>query len=62
MGMDRTYDLIRRRFYWNTAYRDVVLHVKNCVVCNGRNLRRMKAPMGENILPERRGKHVVLIH
>ena len=56
LGMDRTYDLIRRRFYWNTAYRDVVLHVKNCVVCNGRNLRRMKAPMGENILPERPGQ------
>ena len=56
LGMDRTYDLIRRRFYWDTAYRDVVLHVKNCVVCNGRNLQRLRAPMGENILPDRPGQ------
>ena len=56
LGMDRTYDLIRRRFWWNTSYRDVVLHVKNCVVCNSRNLKRLRAPMGENILPDRPGQ------
>ena len=56
LGMDRTYDLVRRRFWWDTAYRDVVLHVKHCMVCNGRNLRRLRAPMGENILPERPGE------
>lgn len=56
LGMDRTYDLLRRRFWWDTAYRDVLLHVKHCMVCNGRNLRRLRAPMGENILPERPGE------
>ena len=56
LGMDRTYDLIRRRFWWSTIYRDVVLHVKNCVVCSSRNLKRLRAPMGENILPERPGQ------
>ena len=29
-GIDRTIDLCREQFYWNTMYRDVVQYVKDC--------------------------------
>ena len=46
MGVDRTYDKLRRRYFWFNAYRDVVIHVRKCIACNQRNLRQQRAPLG----------------
>ena len=32
-GVDRTYALLRRRYYWEGMYRAVVTHVERCKVC-----------------------------
>ena len=42
LGIDKTYDKLRSRYYWSGMYRDVVHFLKTCVACNMRKLRREK--------------------
>ena len=39
MGLDKTYDRIRAKYYWRGLYKDVAEFVSQCVTCKGRNLR-----------------------
>ncbi len=53
MGVDKTYDKIRSRYYWDGAYRDVADYVLSCHTCSQRNLRKQRAPLQE--LPQAQG-------
>ena len=41
-GIDRTYQLIRRKYFWQSMYQDVVNYVKTCEICqqSKRNFRK----------------------
>lgn len=45
LGIGKTQEKVRSRFYWLSMYRDIHEHVSNCVPCNSRNCRRSIAPM-----------------
>ena len=47
MGLDKTYDRIRDRYYWRGLYKDVANYVSQCVTCKSRNLRRELRPLQE---------------
>ena len=51
MGIDKSYDSIRRRYWWKNMYKDVVKHVKKCLVCNSRKLKRVNPEMQDLPLP-----------
>ena len=45
-GIDRTYQIIRRKYFWQSMYQDVVNYVKSCEVCqqSKRDFRKDKIP------------------
>lgn len=40
MGVDKTYDLIGRNYYWPRLYNEVTEYVHSCVVCQTQNRKR----------------------
>ena len=52
LGIDKTYDKLRSRFYWSGMYRDVVKFLKGCVACNMRKLKRQRPPLQKMQIPK----------
>lgn len=50
-SVDKTYDKVRRRYYWPNQYRDVASYVNSCDVCKARRLKRDFAPMQNMPIP-----------
>ena len=48
---EKTYDKIRRRYYWPTMYRDVIGYVSKCDLCKARQVKRTLAPMQDMPIP-----------
>ena len=44
-GIDKTYDKVRRRYFWPNMYRDVVVHINKCEICAARKMKKKLAPM-----------------
>ena len=49
---EKTYDKVRRRYFWPNQYRDVVKYVHSCDICKARRLKRARAPMQDMPIPE----------
>ena len=47
LGVDKTFDAIRDKYYWPNLYKQVYDHVSKCVPCQTRNLKKVKAPLTE---------------
>ena len=58
MGVDKTHDLIRRRYYWNNSYRDVLQYIQQCTKCNQRKLQAMKIPYQPTFVPSTPMSHL----
>ena len=52
LGIDKTYEKIRSRYYWSGMYRDVVQFLKTCLACNMRKLRRERPPLQDMQIPK----------
>lgn len=50
-SIEKTYDKIRRRYYWPTMYRDVTTYVSQCDICKARKTKRLYAPMQDVPIP-----------
>ena len=51
LGIDKTYDKIRTRYFWANMYHDVVLHISKCDLCRSRKLRATRKR--KDTVPER---------
>ncbi|KAJ0389562.1 hypothetical protein P43SY_011231 [Pythium insidiosum] len=50
----RTFEKLRREYYWPRMYRDVELHVQQCIDCSSAKGRPTNpGPSPGNVLPER---------
>ena len=45
LGVNKTFDIIRKRYYMKQIFQDVADHVARCVTCNTRQLNTNKTPM-----------------
>ena len=51
MGIEKTYDSIKGKYYWPNMYKELYQHVNSCVICQRRNLRKVKPPLQETDAP-----------
>ena len=51
LGIDKTHDKIRRRYYWNNSFRDVAQYIGNCMICNQRRMKELRLPMQRMQIP-----------
>ena len=51
MGVDKTHDLIRQRYFWSNSYRDVQGYVNKCLPCAQRKLRALRVPIQSMPIP-----------
>ena len=48
MDFEKTYDSIRGKYYRPNMKKVLYQHVNSCVICQRRNLRKVKPPLQEN--------------
>ena len=51
MGIEKTYDIIKGKYYWPNMYKEIYQHVKLYVICQRRNFRKVKPPLQETDAP-----------
>ena len=51
MGIDKTHDAIKTKYYWPNMYKNLYQYVTSCVTCQTRNLRKVKPPQQETDAP-----------
>ena len=51
MGIDKTYDAIRAKYYWVNLYKDVTSYVASCIICQTRSNQRTKTAIQETDTP-----------
>ena len=49
VGIEKTYQKIRSRYFWKHCYKDVVDYVTMCETCQRRTLRRRQAELQEHV-------------
>ena len=47
MGIEKTYDSIKSKYYWSNMYKELYQHVNSCVICQRRSLRKVKPHLQE---------------
>ena len=51
MGIQKTFDAIRQKYYWPTLFKQIHQYVVNCHVCQTRLLLKVKQPLQEIDFP-----------
>ena len=51
LGIDKTYDAIRAKYYWVNLYKDVTSYVASCIICQTRSNQRTKTAIQETDTP-----------
>ena len=51
LGIDKTFDRIKERYYWRDLYRSVVRYIAACVPCCTRNMKKNRVPMQSMDVP-----------
>ena len=51
MGIDKTYDAIRAKYYWVNLYKDVTSYVASCIICQTRSNQRTNTAIQETDTP-----------
>ena len=51
MGVQKSFDGIRQKYYWPNLYKEIYQYVTNCVVCKTRSLQKVKQPLQETDIP-----------
>ena len=51
LGIDKTFDAIRQKYYWPNLYKELYDYVGKCVTCAQRNLKKIRAPVQETDIP-----------
>ena len=47
MGFDKTFDAIRKHFFWPNLYKQVYEYVSKCLACQSRNMQKINSPFKE---------------
>lgn len=51
MGIDKTFDSIRQKYYWPNLYKQLYEYVSSCVTCRARSMKKIKTPLQDTDIP-----------
>ena len=51
MGIDKTYDAIKQKYYWPYLYKELYEYVSCCITCQTRNKQKVKQPLQMTDIP-----------
>ena len=51
MGGQKTFDSIRRKYFWPNLFKDLNEYVTACVICQTRSLQKIRQPLKETDIP-----------
>lgn len=51
MGVQKSFEAIRRKYFWPLLYKELYEYVGKCVVCQSRSLQRTRPPLQETDIP-----------
>ena len=51
VGLEKTYQKIRSKYFWPNCYKNVVEYVQQCEVCQRRGLRKLRAELQDSEKP-----------
>ena len=51
-GLDKTYDRIRTRYFWDNMYKNVATYLSRCDICIRRQKKKVRAPMQHMPMPD----------
>ena len=51
MGVQKSFDGIRQKYYWRNLYKEIYQYVTDCIVCKTRSLQKVRQPLQETDIP-----------
>ena len=52
MGIDKTHDTIKHKYYWPNMYKELYDYINSCITCQTKHLTKVKPPQqGTNVPP-----------
>ena len=51
MGVQKSFDGIRQKYYWPNLYKEIYQYVTDCIVCKTRSLQKVRQPLQETDIP-----------
>lgn len=51
MGVQKTFDSIKQKYYWQNLFKEIHSYVGDCVLCKTRSLQKVKQPLQETDIP-----------
>ena len=51
MGVQKTFDSIRQKYYWPNLFKEINKYVNECTICQTRSLQKIRQPLQETDIP-----------
>ena len=51
MGVQKTFDSIRQKYYWPNMFKEINKYVSECTICQTRSLQKIRPPLQETDIP-----------
>ena len=51
MGVQKTFDSIRQKYYWPNLFKEIHKYVSDCITCRTRSMQKAKLPLQETDIP-----------
>ena len=51
MGIQKTFDSIRQKYYWPNLFKEINGYVSDCITCKTRSMQKIKPPLQETDIP-----------
>ena len=51
MGVQKTFDSIRQKYYWPNLFKEINKYVNECTICQTRSLQKIRQPLQETAIP-----------
>ena len=51
MGVQKTFDSIKRKYFWPILFKDYIENIRSCVMCQTESLQKIRQPLQKTNIP-----------